>query len=293
MTMQFTRRELLKVLSIGASAPLSWELALARDVPTERSAASPYRCEFTYPATQLVWDLDNTERGDPRRQSPTPHGEWYSERVRHKFGSWGPEPRHYLPPIGMDKWSVDWRRERVIAVASRFIGYGYQHHHIPDWDPPKGWPWKECCVGHNGKGFDCSNFTSFVYNQGFGIRMSSGIERQSNVHDALEGRGHTVTVRRVALPKEYETRQKVLRTGDLLYIRGREEGPIKHVVIWVGSVGRASSGVPLIMDSHGGGVDDDEGQPIPCGVHLRPFRENSWYNRCAGHAHRIFHDAES
>ena len=33
------------------------------------------------------------------------------------------------------------------------------------------------CVGHNGKGVDCSNFSSFVYNQGFGIKMSSAIER--------------------------------------------------------------------------------------------------------------------
>ena len=57
---------------------------------------------------------------------------------------------------------------------------------------------------------------------------------------------------------------------------------------WVGSVGRSASGVPLIIDSHGNGVLDDRGQPIPCGVQLRPFRRDSWYNRCASHAHRIF-----
>jgi cell wall-associated NlpC family hydrolase len=146
-------------------------------------------------------------------------------------------------------------------------------------------------MGHNGKGFDCSNFTSFVYNQGFGIRMSSGIERQSEIHDALEGRGHLVSLHRISLPENYEERQKVLRTGDLLYIRGREDGPITHVVIWVGSVGRSPSDVPLIMDSHGGEVVDDDGHHIPCGVHLRPFREDSWYNHCASHAHRVFHDS--
>ncbi len=47
------------------------------------------------------------------------------------------------------------------------------------------------------------------------------------------------------------------------------------------------------MDSHGSGVEDEHGRPIPCGVHLRPFRESSWYNRCASHAHRVFHDAKA
>jgi hypothetical protein len=42
------------------------------------------------------------------------------------------------------------------------------------------------------------------------------------------------------------------------------------------------------MDSRGDDVVDDAGAHIPCGIHLRPFREDSWYNRCASHAHRIF-----
>jgi hypothetical protein len=32
-------------------------------------------------------------------------------------------------------------QDRVILVASRWIGNPYQHHHIPDWDPPAGWQW--------------------------------------------------------------------------------------------------------------------------------------------------------
>ncbi len=183
-----------------------------------------------------------------------------------------------------------WQRERVVATAARFVGYGYQHHHIPDWNPPADWPWKETCVGYNGKGFDCSNFTSFAYNQGFGIRMNSNVVHQSELHRALEGQSHPVTIRRVDLPAEYEQRAKALRSGDLVYIRGRENGPITHVVIWVGSIGRAKSEVPLVLDSHGSGVVDDLGRAIPCGVQLRPFRQKSWYNRCASHAHRIFHD---
>jgi hypothetical protein len=48
--------------------------------------------------------------------------------------------------------------------------------------------------------------------------------------------------------------------------------------------------VPLIIDSHGEDVRDSQGQFIPCGVQLRPFRENSWYNRSASHALRVFSD---
>jgi hypothetical protein len=82
---------------------------------------------------------------------------------------------------------------------------------------------------------------------------------------------------------------KALRTGDLVFIRNRS-GKISHVVIWVGPIGRAPDGVPLVIDSHGDDVRDSDGQPIPCGVQLRPFRENSWYNRSASHALRIFPD---
>ena len=59
-------------------------------------------------------------------------------------------------------------------------------------------------------------------------------------------------------------------------------------ILWVGDLGHAENDVPLIMDSHGGGVDNDAGEAIPCGIHLRPFRQDSWYNRCASHAHRLF-----
>ena len=121
--------------------------------------------------------------------------------------------------------------------------------------------------------------------------MSSAIRQQAEIGLALEGRHESISIRSIELPRQYEKRQKLLCTGDLVYIRGREDGPITHVVIWVGSVGRAASGVPLVIDSHGSGVADDDGRPIPCGVQLRPFREHSWYNRCASHAHRIFHDA--
>ncbi len=118
--------------------------------------------------------------------------------------------------------------------------------------------------------------------------MSSGIGQQAREHSAAEGPHHHAALHRVALPTDYQARQEVLRTGDLLYILGREGGHVTHVVMWVGSIGRSPSGVPLILDSHGGGEVDDEVRAIPCGIHLRPFRQGSWYDRCASHAHRVF-----
>jgi len=245
--------------------------------------------EFRGPVEELIGDLLGSERGDPRRQSSIEHREWYSEHVRRRYGAWGPPARAYPVATIAEGKSAEWCRERAIAAALRFEGYGYQHHHVPNWEPPAGWPWKETCAGANGKGFDCSNFTSFVYNQAFGVRMTSDVVRQSERTEALLGaEGRPYRLERIELPEGREARVAALRTGDLLYVRGRPDGPITHVVLWVGEIGRSPSGNPLILDSHGGGVKDDEGRPIPCGVRLRPFREGSWYARCASHAHRAF-----
>ncbi len=249
---------------------------------------SAYGLDFTHSLADLVGDLEQTERGDPRRQSNVPHAEWYSAEVRRRFRSWGPEPRTYAPLANLSQAPLEWLRERVVATAARFLGYGYQYHHIPDWNPPRHWPWKETCVGHNGKGVDCSNLTSFVYNQGFGIRISAAIHRQAQRDLAFEMPHKTIAIRPIELPRGYRERIQTLQTGDLVYIRGREDGPVSHVVIWVGPIGRSASGLPLVIDSHGSGVEDDAGNPIACGVQLRPFREGSWYNRCASHAHRFF-----
>jgi hypothetical protein len=248
---------------------------------------SPYRVEFTCPREELVGDLDRTERGDYRLEAQFPFGNWYTARTRERWGAWGPRARDYPPPPGVEPWPVERKRERVVAVALRFQGYAYQHHHIPDWSPPPGWPWKECCAGANGKGVDCSNLTGFVYNLGFGLRLSTDVHIQAEERVARDPGGLRTRLRPVELPSSYEDRIKELRTGDLVFIRSRG-GRISHVVIWVGPIGRAPDGTPLVIDSHGDDVRDSSGQPIPCGVQLRPFRENSWYNRGASHALRVF-----
>jgi len=286
--MLLNRRQALAALATAVGSPFV-SRSLYAESGEQSEYMSPYRLEFTYPQEELVGGLLHGERGDPRRQSSTPYEHWYSEKIRHEFGGWGPEQRRYVLLPELRERPLVWKRERVIATAARFIGHEYQHHHVPDWDPPRDWHWIKCCAGRNGRGVDCSNFTTFVYNQGFGIYMSSDVKRQSEVETALGGRYEHVAVRRIELPSDYAERQKVLQTGDLLYIRGKVDGPITHVVMWVGSTGRAVSGNPLILDSHGGDVRDDDDRAIPCGIHLRPFRSNSWYNRCASHAHRLFH----
>ncbi|WP_437227256.1 NlpC/P60 family protein [Planctomicrobium sp. SH661] len=251
---------------------------------------TPYRVEFTTPREELIADLKESERGNFRFEAEVPHEEWYSRRVRERWGSWGPVARHYPPVPGIEQWSTEAKRERVIAVAMRFLGYGYQHHHIPDWDPPREWPWKESCVGHNGRGVDCSNFTGFVFNQGFGLRFNTEVKHQSE-QQSVEGPGRerVTPLQRIELPESYQERVQTLRTGDLLFIRS-DVGNISHVVLWVGSIGRSTDETPLIIDSHGGEVKDSEGNKIPCGIHLRPFREGSWYSHSASHALRVFVD---
>jgi len=304
-----TRRTALRALAAWGAAPMLGKMTLAAgqaggaqmvggsggsnlprgNVPgSVVEQSSGYRLAFTGPVAELVGDLESTERGDPTREAEVPHGEWYSAGTRRRFGIWGPGPREYLPLQNLNTAPVEWLRERMVATAARFLGYAYQYHHVPDWNPPPSWPWRETCAGRNSKGVDCSNLTSFVLNQGFGVRVSSAIGRQAERTLAFERPHDAVALKVVELPTAYARRVETLRTGDLVYIRGREGGPISHVVIWVGGIGRSPSGVPLVIDSHGANVRDDAGRKIPCGVQLRPFREDSWYNHCASHAHRLF-----
>ncbi len=265
----------MKAITASSAAPLlmgAWRASgqtVDQQAPTQAAASQSiaiggYRLEFTHSLEELVGDLAQTERGDPRRQSNMPYSEWYSERTRRRSGSWGPHPRHYPPPAGLSEAPVAWQRERVVATAARFIGYAYQHHHIPDWDPPPEWPWKQCCAGHNGKGVDCSNFTSFVYNQGFGIRFSAAIRRQAEIDHALETPHESITLRtiepaqgRERAPADAPHRRPGLhpRSGRRTDLARRDLGRLDRPL--------AQRLAPLVLDSHGSDVHDDAGQAIP------------------------------
>lgn len=262
---------------------------------------SPYSLRFSVPVEELLFDR-HEPRGRVEEQSSIPRDRWDSEEVRRRYGAWGPPARRFECPERVREWSADKKRERVLATAARHIGMNYQHHHIPGWNPPEGWPWKTCCTGHNGPGLDCSNFSSWNYNWALGIHMTSAIGAQSQLRAAQAG-DREIPVKRIERParadgealdaadqRAYEALCRTLRTGDLLYIKSRPDGKVSHVIMWVGSCGVSPDGAPLVIDSTGSGHKDSNGIAIPSGVHLRPFTPDSWYFRCFSHAHRLIDD---
>jgi cell wall-associated NlpC family hydrolase len=189
-------------------------------------------------------------------------------------------------PPGADLKPAEWKRQRVIAVALRYVGLSYQHHYLPDFDPPPGWPWKEVASGRNARGVDCSNFTTFVYNLALGLKPDSGIQQQSEMKEVKLADGRTVKCERIELPGGHADCAKVLKTADLLFVKNTS-GNISHVVLWVGPIGRSPDQTPLILDSTGEGRKDANGNSIPDGVYLRPFTPTGWYFKSASHALRL------
>ena len=250
---------------------------------------SPYSVQFSFPVKELLGDILTGEKGKPENQSAVAFDQWYSDKTRLKWGAWGPPAKAFdLPGELKDKPSA-WQRQRLIAVALRYEGYSYQHHHLPDWDPPADWPWKEVGRGHNAKGVDCSNFTGFVYNLALGIKLSGDINEQTEQLE-LNPTGQHVVIQKIDKPATWAECPAKLRTGDLLYIHDKS-GKVSHVILWVGNIGRSKGDVPLVIDSTGTGHIDSDGQPIPDGVHLRPFNEKGWYWQSLSEVHRIVMDA--
>lgn len=178
--------------------------------------------------------VDFKER-DRLPQSDFAHGEWKIEK------EWGPiaaaYPKIKVPP-GRD--CVEWKRSRVIAVAKKYIGLPYRHHHIPGWSAYKG-----------GRGLDCSNFASWVYNYGLGIYFDSGVRAQAS---------GALAPGRMLRPEEK------LRKGDLLFIKVNSQSDlICHVAIFIDE--------EHLIDSTAGGV------------RVRNF--SGWYRDCFSHARRI------
>ena len=248
---------------------------------------SPYRLKFKHPIDELLPDR-HTERGSPRFQSAVPEREWYSEVVRERYGGWGVKQRLFTCPEEMRDKPAEWKRERLIAGASRFLGYDYQHHHIPDWNPPEDWPWNKCCAGRQSKGVDCSTFSSWNYNWGLGIHIFTNIvtqSRQTTLRGEF-GERHARVIRRPEGDNSYEELCKSLRAGDLLYIMDGKCTHVVHVIMWLGECGESPDGTPLVMDSGGGAFKDCDGFRIPCGIHIRPFKKDSWFHKSFSHAHR-------
>ena len=250
---------------------------------------SPYRLTLKYPMQELLFDAHGP-RGSAGAESTVPEHEWYSEETRKRCGAWGVPARLFDCPPEVREKPAEWRRERIVAGASRFIGYEYQHHHVPDWNPPQGWPWNKCCAGKQGKGVDCSNFSGWNYNWGLGIHLNTDIHKQAAMQQVRTANGEArcrVIKRPEGNPEQwYEELCRTLMPGDLLYIMDGKNTHVSHVIMWMGGCASSPDGTPLIMDSTGGKIKDCEGHAIPCGIHLRPFAKGSWYHKSFSHAHR-------
>ncbi len=190
-------------------------------------------------------------------QTDVPKHLWYSEK---EMEGWGPMSREYpgverlldsLPP-GTDK--VQWKRDRIIAVAKHYIGLPYRHHHIPGWSPERG----SKLNPKAGPGLDCSNFTAWVYNFAFGISLHGDVELQAQMK-ARPGYTLPHGVRQI------EKGQGFL-PGDLLYIMDESKKRIVHVVLYIDE--------EHIIDSTGTHVD------------VRHF--SGWYRERLSHGVRIF-----
>lgn len=257
--------------------------------PYEGPYRSPYSLKFRWPEEELLFDRHGP-RGAPGAESTVPEREWYSEETRKRCGAWGVPARMFDCPPQVREKPTEWKRERVIAAAARYIGYEYQHHHVPDWNPPQGWPWNHCCAGKQGKGVDCSNFSGWNYNWALGIHLNTDIHTQAAEATSRSAGGEAraqVIQRPEGSPDGwYDQLCRTLKPGDLLYLRGDKGNKITHVIMWIGECGSSPDGTPLIMDSTGGKVKDCNGHAIPCGIHLRPFRKGSWYHTGFDHAHR-------
>ena len=270
---------------------LTLSAALAAD-PARAAYKSPYKVAFTFRDEELIGDLLKGPRADWKNESSVPFREWYAESGKTRWRSWGPPAQQFAAPPGLATKGVEWARQRVIAAGLRFAGHSYQHHHIPDWEPPADWPRSEKQTTPPGKGLDCSNFTAFAYNLALGIKPTGDVQDQSAMTETPgPGPSHTTSVQRIELPARYEDFERTLRTGDLLFVKSNA-GNISHVVLWVGKIGRSRDGTPLILDSTGTGSKDSESQEIPDGVNLRPFKPSSWYAKSASHALRILPDGK-
>lgn len=253
---------------------------------------SPYEVKFSFKEEELIGDLLKGPRADAKDQSTVKFGDWYSDATRRRYGTWGPPAKHFQPPAGLSQKTAEWMRERVIAVAMRFIGIDYQHHHIPAFEPPADWPKYEPSPKEHRQGLDCSNFSAFVYNIGLGIKPTGDVQDQAALKEMEgPGTGRHIPLKRIERPETLEECERLLQTGDLVYVNSTTKPEVSHVVIWVGKIGRSSDGAPLIIDSTGTTIKDSRGVVIPDGVQLRPVRANSWYFRSMSHALRVIPDS--
>jgi len=247
---------------------------------------SPYALTFRTVQADREAGLDAWPWNSPGAQAVVDPADWYSAATARRWNSWGPRARVYPPPTHPFTGAV--ARERLLGVAGGMIGLDYQHHHVPVWDPPPEWPWKEVRSGRRGPGVDCSNFVSFVYSFALGIGLPTNVTEQAELHrtGAADGLPHGV---RAIRSSDYDAFCAQLLPGDVVYIASGA-GAIVHCVLWLGDLGTGPDATPLVLDCASEPRLDARSVRIPAGVRIRPYRRVGWYARATAHAHRIIPD---
>lgn len=261
----------------------------AAEATADKKYKSPYAIKFPEPLSELTAVDQSPPRNDVNSQSSIPFEKWYVDATRNKFKSWGPPARIFSPPANIHARPLAWRQQRLIAVAIKYLDLPYQHHHIPEWNPPQSWPWKEVPYGRNSQGLDCSNFTSWVYNYALGIKFVSDVHKQAALTQVAAPGGKTeIVLKQIPGGTEYGSLLKQLQPGDLVFVRHKDQpGVVSHVVMWLGKYGQSPDGTPLIIDSTTQENLDCHNTRIPTGVQIRPFTPTSWYFKRFHHASRI------
>lgn len=284
---------------------------------------SPYSINYACPqsgSNSLTFDFNASPRNDYTLASNTPYAQWYQTSTYPVYGEndpshlhgtsadWGPYAANYpwvTVPSGLPAGcnATTWKQERVLRVAQEYLGYTYQHHHIPDFNPYASqptWPASNpaVLVNYPTAGVDCSDFSSWNYNFGLGIVLSTGVLAQGLTTTPIHyGAGGSPVTATAVVPAgaglTYQQLCDALEPGDLLYINGSVGGvtEVTHVIMWLGAKGVDSNGqdAHLVIDSHDNSppIVDSNGVTIPPGVRIRPFRQNSWYFTSFDHALRI------
>ena len=266
---------------------------LHAQTPDRSAYKAPYSIALSFDVKDLMGDLVSGPRADPKEQSSVDFKNWYAEANIKRWGYWGPPSKHYPAPAGLSERKAQWKRERVLAVGMSLVGRGYQHHHIPEWDPPAGWPAQADLKRPVAKGLDCPNFVSFAFNQALGFKLPSAIGNLGAMKDAPgPGEGHSTPVQRIEVPRDYAAFGTVLRSGDILFMKSGD-GTITHCILWIGDIGKSPEKQPLILDSTGESGVDSNGNKIPDGIYLRAFRPTGFYFKQFSHAIRVIPDDAS
>lgn len=250
---------------------------------------SPYRFRYTVPAESLIPDMAGS-RGVITNWANVSYSNWYSSSTRSTYGSWGPRCKAMSQPTAdILGWPLELRRQRLFAFAERYIGFRYEHHHLPEWDPPADWPWDQVCTSEHGQGIDCSNFTGWLYNWCFGIQLDTDDDVQAFELTVPVSGGGSTTLQRIDKPSGgFAGLVAALQPGDLCFVHSSSTtSDITHVYVWLGTHGAGPSSAPLVLDATSTEPTDFYGQVIPCGVQIRPITSASWYYTRFSHALRV------